>query len=171
MAFVRHCPRCQSDYQAHVSQCADCGGALEDRFEGMEPAAESAPVELPATLPPGEYETLYFSHSLADLGPLGERLDQRGIPFRIDSLSLGSRHQARYELLVRGLERETAREELLYLLGGGIEQDQARTLDRDFDPACGYRRCPGCSSGLASGTVECPECGLVLLEPEDPAES
>ena len=66
MSFVRHCPRCVSNYQPHLGECAECGGPLEDRLEGSGWAAEEVvpaiPPPAPGDLPPGNYETLYFSH-------------------------------------------------------------------------------------------------------------
>lgn len=170
MTFIRHCPRCQSDYEPHISQCGDCGGSLEERVEGMEVSAPAAPALPPDTLPPGDYETFYFSRENADLDPLAERLTGRGIPFRIEPISVGpacgNRAPTRYELRVRDLDREAAGEELCRVMGEGIEPEDALSLDRSFDPASGYRQCPACSKELVPGTAECPECGLTLLDPE-----
>jgi hypothetical protein len=167
MSFVRHCPRCASDYQPHLGECAECGGPLEDKLEGSgwtaQEAASVPPPPAPEDLPPGNYETLYFSYAAADLQPLAGRLSRRGIPFRIDTLAEGRRAaHPRYELLVRDQERQTAREELLHLLGGDTPLEEARSLDQDFDPESGYQRCPGCSTELNQGQRSCHECGLML---------
>lgn len=166
MSFVRHCPRCASDYQPHLGECAECGGPLEDRLEGSPwSVAEEAPLAPPdpADLPLGNYETLYFSNAVADLQPLAQRLSRRAIPFRIDTLREGHRAaHPRYELVVRDEERQTAREELLYLLGGEAPLEEARSLDQDFDPESGYQRCPGCSTELNKGQRSCHDCGLML---------
>lgn len=169
MKFVRHCPRCVSDYQPHLGECAECGGPLEDRLDGPRGAAGEEAVlaapPAPENLPPGEYDTLYFSYAVADLQPVAKRLSRRGIPFRIDTLDHveGRRlPHSRYELKVRDQERQTAREELLHLLGGDISPEEARSLDQDFDSERGYRRCPGCSTELNPGQGSCHECGLML---------
>jgi len=167
MNFVRHCTRCVTDYQPHLGECAECGGPLEDRLEDPDWGAErkAAPVTPPAPsdLPPGNYETLYFSYAAEDLAPVAQRLGQRGIPFRVDTLDEGRPgSRSRYELKVRDQERQTAREELLHLLGGDSSAEQARSLDQDFDPENGYSRCPACSAGLDQGRSSCPECGLML---------
>ena len=167
MSFVRHCPRCVSNYQPHLGECAECGGPLEDRLEGSGWAAEEAlpagPPPAPGDLPPGNYETLYFSYAVEDLQPVAQRLSRRGIPFRIDTLDEDRpRSPSRYELQVRDQERETAREELLHLLGGDVSPESARSLDQDFDPESGYRRCPACSTELNQGQGSCHECGLML---------
>jgi hypothetical protein len=168
MNYVRHCPRCLSDYQPHMAQCGECGGPLEDRLEGAEPRWEPPAQQMPtapATLPPGEYHTLYFGYSPNQLAPLAERLTRRGIPFRIETIDRSDGRRlahSRYELAVREQERETAREELLYLLGAEFSPDEARALDHEFDPEGGYRRCPGCSTDLNRGQSSCHECGLML---------
>ncbi len=167
MSFVRHCPRCVSNYQPHLGECAECGGPLEDRLEGSTWAAEeAAPTTLPpapSDLPPGNYETLYFSYTVEDLQPVAQRLNRRGIPFRIDTLDQGGpMSRSRYELQVRDQERQTAREELLQVLGGDISLEKARSLDQDFDPETGYRRCPACSTQLNQGQGSCHDCGLML---------
>jgi len=167
MNFVRHCPRCVSNYQPHLGECAECGGPLEDRLEGSGWAAEEAapapPPPAPSDLPPGDYETLYFSYAVEDLQPVAQRLSRRGIPFRIDTLDEGRpTSHSRYELRVRDQERDTAREELLHLLGGDVSSEEARSLDQDFDPESGYRRCPACSTALNQGQGSCHECGLML---------
>jgi hypothetical protein len=174
MKLVRHCAHCDTDYLAHVTVCADCGGPLEERLEGAVDAARAtAPPQAPppsAPPPPGDYETLYYSYDAADLTPLAERLRERGIPFQLQTLTVARGRRLptfRYELTVREAERQSAREELLHLLDSETPPDAARSLDRDFDPETGYRRCPGCSADLGGGESSCPECGLALGD--DPA--
>jgi rubrerythrin len=114
-------------------------------------------------LPPGSYETLYFSYSAADLQPLAHRLRRRGVPFRIEALDeMEGRRlpHSRYELQVREAERQTAREELIHLLGA---DEDAHALDQNFDLESGaYTRCPGCGTDQSEAAGECPECGLML---------
>jgi hypothetical protein len=167
MNLVRHCAQCDTDYRPHVAVCAECGGPLQERLEGATDALETAaPPPSPAEhLPPGEYQTLYYSYNAADLTALAARLTRRGIPFRLETIAEDRGRRlptSRFELAVRDAERQSAREELLYLLGPEAPSDAARSLDRDFDPETGYRRCPGCSTDLSQGQGVCPECGLVL---------
>ena len=42
---VRVCRECGEEYRPEVVRCADCGGELEDRFEGE--GAESPPPRRP----------------------------------------------------------------------------------------------------------------------------
>lgn len=157
-----------------MGTCAECGGPLEDRLQapGWGTEEVAAPAQTPPAardLPPGNYETLYFSYAEEDLQPVADRLGRRSIPFRIDTLDEGRRTcRSRYELKVRDEERQAAREELLQLMGGDASLQQARSLDQDFDPESGYCRCPACSAELKQGQDSCHDCGLALGDEGEP---
>ncbi len=160
--FVRHCPRCGSDYRPGVEACADCGGPLEDRVEAADPvhAAPPAPAAPTSTaLPPGDPAVLFFGDTASDVEPLAARLTSVGIPFRIDTIPMG--HRQRYQIAVRDQDRDRAREQVVTLLGG---TDHAQALDTGFDPDLGYHNCPACSTPLSPGQPTCPDCGLSLSD-------
>jgi predicted amidophosphoribosyltransferase len=165
MDYVRHCPRCRTDYRPEIQICAECGGDLETRTEEF--SEEERPVEPPA----GEYRSLYYSGDITDLGPLTGPLNQAGIPFRIGALgeqemTLVPHH--RFHLMVRDEDREQAREILSHLAdpSGPVLADTA--AEATYDPERGYRACPACQAALPAGVRKCPDCGLSLRGSPEP---
>ena len=165
MDFVRHCPRCRTDYRPEIQICAECGGELETRAEEM--SEEEAPVEPPA----GQYRSLYYSGDIGDLESLAGPLNQVGIPFRIGALgeqevTLVPHH--RFHLMVRDEDREQAREILSHLADTTGLSLADGAAEQNFDPERGYRSCPACQASLPAGARKCPDCGLSLSGSSEP---
>jgi hypothetical protein len=154
--YVCTCPECRTDFLLHVERCSDCGGALVTRLESDplpattisgqgEPAAAWQP-------PPGDYETIFSASFVSELQPLVARLAQAGIPSKVDAGYSG------FALRVRREERRAAVEALGELIGEVAAAE--REVERHFDAASGYSRCPACGTELAPRAIECRECGL-----------
>ena len=170
---MRHCPRCRSDYRPEMSQCAECEGPLEDRFEETDARflPPTAPVPFAAVeLPPGDYRPVYMSFSVADLQPLAEQLQRQGIPFRVDTTQETREARlprTRFDLSVRDEERGPA-QEALERLHAWDPPEGSSLQETEFDPHTGYSRCPACSAALPHAADRCPDCDLVLrAEPEE----
>ncbi len=127
------------------------------------------PAPPPSPTPPPDLihqPTLYLHREATALVPLAERLEQAGIPVTIQRLT-NEKGGEYFALHVRADDEERARREVAPLVDEGLDPGLRQTLDRDFDPEKGYRRCPACRSDLPASAGECPVCGLVLSgEPE-----
>jgi hypothetical protein len=168
---VRVCRDCHEEYRPEIAVCADCGGALEDRYDD-EPFAPQRPAAPPAPQEPADPEddTVVFGTDYApDLKPLADRLLAAGIEFRLRPRR-GSDGTAStgLELRVRAADHERALRELAPLLAGpDVDPSLVGAVAGEFDEAAGYRRCPACGCDLGSGAEECPDCGLGVGGPSD----
>jgi len=164
---VRVCRECGEEYRPGVLSCADCGGELEDRFEGQEPAAPPgrAP-EQPAPAPAAIRALFVMSH-LADLVPMADRLREAGIECRLGEASARTEGvPSRYGLFV-GEER--ADDAMKALVGHGAA-NPAQAVEAGSEEEQGRLVCPACGTQAAAGTAECTECGLVLGAAEGEVE-
>jgi len=173
---VRVCRDCGEEYRPEVVRCADCGGALEDRFEGGPEGAAlpAAGGEEPAPDLTG-YRVLFVTPRAADLVPLAERLREVPIDYRLaEPPGRVEGAPARYALLVKEADAASALEALADLVAPHEDAEAVRGVETRFDAEHGYRECPACGTKTAAGTTECPECGLVLGagedEPEEPRD-
>ena len=173
---VRVCRDCGEEYRPGVVRCADCGGELEDRFEGepegAAPAAERR--EEPASELAG-YRALVLTPRAADLVPMAERLREAGVEYRLaEQAARTEGAPARYALLVKDADAASALGALADLVAPHEHTDGVHAVETRFDTELGYRECPACGTKTAPGTAECPECGLVLAggegEVEEPRE-
>jgi hypothetical protein len=173
---VRVCRECGEEYRPGILRCADCGGDLEDRFEGetngAAPAAEDR--EEPASELTG-YRALILTPRAADLVPMAERLREGGVEYRLAELpGRVEGAPARYALLVKDADAAGALAALADLVAPHEDTEGVHALETRFDGEHGYRECPACGTKTAPGTAECPECGLVLAggegEVEEPRE-
>jgi hypothetical protein len=144
---VRICRECGEEYRPEVVVCSDCGGALEDRYEGIESSPDG--FELRAAPPAAEFSTspllpIATAASAAEIEPLGRLLDQAGVRFAVRG-SIRS-----FELLVAADDHEPA----LAALEAGAGGDVAST-----EPIAS---CPACETKITQMMLECPECGLGL---------
>jgi hypothetical protein len=173
---VRICRDCGEEYRPGVVRCADCGGELEDRFEG-EPEGAAPAVEgreEPASELTG-YRALFLTPRAADLVPMAERLREAGVEYRLaEQAARTEGAPARYALLVKDADAVSALAALADLVAPHEHTDGVHAVETRFDAERGYLECPACGARTAGGTPECPECGLVLAggegEVEEPRE-
>jgi hypothetical protein len=145
---VRVCVDCGEEYRPEILVCADCGGALEDRFEEENAPARALPEPRPVS---GPRRTVYSATDAAEIEPLARLLGEAGIPFEVRGAINA------FDLIVQEAELERALLAVRHLL----PIEDADTAGA-FDPERGYARCPACDADLAPGSVACPECGLVV---------
>jgi predicted nucleic acid-binding Zn ribbon protein len=156
---VRVCRDCGEEYRPGIVRCADCGGELEDRFEGQEgeqdaegasPAAEA--VEEPAPELAG-YRALFLVSRAAELVPMAERLRQAQVHYRLAEQPAAEGAPPRYALLV----------------APHGDSEEVRAVVTRFTEQ-GYVECPACGAHTAPGAAECPGCGLGLAGDEGGGE-
>jgi predicted amidophosphoribosyltransferase len=148
--YIRYCPDCGEEYQPHMTQCVECGGALKDKLDGASPEHEE-PRDVGPSLPPGDYRKVAHGLSAETVEPLVELFIGAGIPVKVESLAYGLCLSSRFEdrlAVMAILERE----------GVIPSQPDETTLVVATDGG----PCPACGTSITPGTVECPECGLVL---------
>jgi hypothetical protein len=171
---VRVCVECKEEYRPEVTRCADCGGALQDRYENDEGDDESDPAP-EAAAPEAQAEAeepLVLAHAIAtsasarELVPLADGLLEAGIEFRIVAREVEGEGRPRgYELQVPDADRGKAIEAVADLVGseGGVTllalTIRARGPEEDAESEL---LCPGCDTPVDPSATECPECGLGL---------
>lgn len=169
---VRVCRDCGEEYRPEVVRCADCGGELEDHFEGEQegtvPAAGGG--EAPASELAG-YRALFLTPRAADLVPMAERLREAPIDYRLaEQPGVGEGAPPRYALLVRDADAAGALRALADLVAPHEDTAGVHAVETRFDAEHGYVECPACGARTAAGVVECPECGLGLAGGEGETE-
>ncbi|HSD27934.1 MAG TPA: hypothetical protein VLL75_11575 [Vicinamibacteria bacterium] len=169
---VRVCRDCGEEYRPEVVRCADCGGELEDRFEGAPDDAASAPAGDGEPAPDlTGYRVLFLTPRAADLVPLAERLREAGIDYRLaEPPGRVEGAPARYAILVKEANAAAALEALADLVAPHEDAEALHDIETRFDAEQGYRECPACGTKTTAGTTECPECGLVLGSGEGEVE-
>lgn len=153
--YIRYCRECREEYQPHMTQCLDCGGALAERLEGEAPQHQVMPeaeAERETSLPPGEYRRVGDGGLSAQVvEPLVKGFAETGIPVKVESTGYGLCLSVRDEdraAVVAVLERQGVIP---------IQPDAAvPAVAAEGGP------CPACGAHLKPGIVECPECGLLL---------
>ena len=161
-AHVRVCRDCGEEYRPEIVRCADCGGELEDRYPGDEPAPQPAQDTTPATELVG-YRVLFMTARATDLVPMAERLREVATPYRLAEQP-GSVKGAppRYAILVREGDARGALAAVTDLIAPHEDAADVHAVETRFDPEQGYVQCPACGTAPAPGAAECPECGLGL---------
>ncbi len=175
--LIRHCPRCRSDFQPHITACLDCGGPTVERDDEDEvlPPAPAAPEPdeeeeddwdddedgTPERAPAIPFEAEVAMIRRADLDwiqDLAAALAERDIPVRIDPLPGDGRN---FALFVRIEDRAAAAavDRELYLAG---LPEELPALPEERAGAC-----PACGTDVPAGQEECPECGLVVAGPDE----
>jgi hypothetical protein len=165
---VRICRDCGEEYRPEIAVCADCGGALEDRWgdEDDTQATVPRPKEPPTQEAPDltGFRAVFVTGQAAVLVPLAERLREAAIEFLLHERARDPRTPAAsFSLLVRDEDAGRALRQLAPLLAGADESDRLHAVESAFE-AGAYRSCPACSIELPAGADECPECGLGLGE-------
>jgi RNA polymerase subunit RPABC4/transcription elongation factor Spt4 len=164
---VRVCRDCGEEYRPEIAVCADCGGALQDRW-----GDEDTPVTGPR--PPGPaapeapdlsgFRPVFVTSQATVLVPLAECLREAQIEFVLHESGKGPRAPAAsFSLLVHDEDAGRALRELAPLLAGAQESGRFHTVETAFE-AGAYRNCPACGVELPAVTDECPACGLGLGE-------
>jgi uncharacterized OB-fold protein len=169
---VRVCRDCGEEYRPEVVRCADCGGDLEDHFEGAEEGAAEAAgrSEEPAPELAG-YRALFLTPRAADLVPMAERLREARVEYRLaEQPGAGEGAPSRYALLVRDADAAGALGTLADLVAPHEDTAGVHAVETRFDAEHGYVACPACGARTAPGAAECPECGLGLAGGEGEAE-
>jgi len=169
---VRVCRDCGEEYRPEVVRCADCGGELEDRFEGGPEGTVPPPTanEEPAPAPV-DHRALFVTPWAADLVPMAERLREAGVEYRLaEAPGRVEGAPSRYGLFVKEVDAAAALKVLADLVAPHEDAAAVHGLETRFDKEQGYLECPACGTKTSAGTTECPECGLVLGAGEGEAE-
>lgn len=148
---VRYCPECDQEFRPQVERCSDCGGPLEDQFEGLESAQSEGGGRGPRGLPPGEYLPLLHRSTAGEIEPLAARLGAAAVPFKVDVRS----GYGGFDLRVRAEDGPQAVRLLADALGEELPPEHGET-------AADSGQCPACEAPLDPGASECAECGLGL---------
>ena len=169
---VRVCRECGEEYRPEIVRCADCGGELEDRYdgEGEESLAHPAPEEAAAAELAG-YRVLFVTPRAADLVPLAERLRDTHVDYRLaEQPAAAEGAPPRYALLVQDADAAGALGTLADLVAPHEDAADVHAVETRFDPGRGYVQCPACGAEAAPGAAECADCGLGLAGGEEGAE-
>jgi hypothetical protein len=169
---VRVCRECGEEYRPEIVRCADCGGELEDRYEGD--GEESLPHPAPEEAAVAElagYRVLFMTPRAADLVPLAERLRSMHVPYRLAEQPAPTEGAPpRYALLVQDADAAGALETLADLVAPHEDTAGVHAVETRFHPERGYVLCPACGAEAAPGVAECPDCGLGLAGGDEAAE-
>ena len=167
---VRVCRECGEEYRPDVLRCADCGGELEDLFEGEAGAvAAEAPSEAAAAEAAG-HRVLFLTPRAADLVPMAERLRAASLAYRLaEQRPATEGAPVRYALLVPEEGAKAALQALADLVAPHEEGD-VHAVETRFDTERGYVECPACGARTAPGAAEGADCGLGLGGAEGEAE-
>jgi hypothetical protein len=147
---VRRCPDCGEEFQPHVVNCSECGTLLEDGIEGETSPTDAAPEEdASAYVSLGNFDAEAAGMAAAHLAAAGLRFQLA--PSRTTS----GRPLSGLSLFVNEADARAAGD-LLVREGILPPIDDSPPVALDGGP------CPACQTHVAPGTLECPECGLVL---------
>jgi hypothetical protein len=150
---VRYCEDCDETYRPDIELCSDCGGPLKEMSEEEADAQGQPPAEPPeAPYPPGRYQVIADSVSVAVAESVARELAARGIPAKVDGAG-----RLELRLSVREEEMSAA---LAVLIEAGLLPTPEGASARPVSEAGGP--CPSCGGPVEAGSIECPTCGLVL---------
>jgi len=159
---VRVCRECGEEYRPEIVRCADCGGELEDRRPGDEPAPSAAQDKAPEAELAG-YRVLFMTARATDLAPMADRLRERTIDCRLaEQPGAAKGAPPRYAILVRDGDAKAALAAVTDLVAPHEDAADVHAVETHFDPEKGYVQCPACGASPPTGATECPECGLGL---------
>ena len=159
---VRVCRECGEEYRPEIVRCADCGGELEDRRPGDEPAPSAAQDKAPEAELAG-YRVLFLTGQAKDLVPMAERLREVQIECRLaEQPGAAKGAPPRYAILVRDGDAKAALAAVTDLVAPHEDAADVHAVETHFDPEKGYVQCPACGASPPTGATECPECGLGL---------
>lgn len=156
---VLYCPRCESEFLASATECAECGVALVADLTAV----------VHDQMPPVSELSCVRAASMGWAQGLSERLAEAGISHRIEAV----RDETD--------DDEQLREQPNALLPYGVwvletDLERARGIDDEFlrgqipdlptdgpDVAAAEDCCPACGDEVPENVGECPGCGLVIL--------
>ena len=160
--MFKHCPRCRDEFVQHVETCPDCRVPLvtADALEALPAAVDAGAGERVVAI---ESAVALRRGQAAELRPLCELLEARGIPFVVDAHPRGN--------AVRAPKRGETLDVQLAIYVDESNAALAAQLEREwifasvpgardevtFGPADG---CPGCGEPLAASATACASCGL-----------
>lgn len=165
---VRICRDCGEEYRPEIAVCADCGGALQDRWGDEDDTQATVPRPAAAAAPEAPdlsgFRPVFVTSQATILVPLAECLREANIEFVLDESAKDPRAPvASFSLLVHDEDAGRALRELAPLLAGAEESGRFHTVETAFE-AGAYRNCPACGVELPAVADECPACGLGLGE-------
>jgi hypothetical protein len=159
---VRVCRECGEEYRPEIVRCADCGGELEDRYPGDEPATRPAQDAAPEAELVG-YRVLFTTARATDLVPMADRLREVAIECRLaEQPGAAKDAPPAYAILVREGDARKALAAVTDLVAPHEDAADVHAVETRFDPEKGYVQCPACGTAPPQGAAECPECGLGL---------
>jgi hypothetical protein len=169
---VRVCRDCGEEYRPEIGRCADCGGELEDHYDGQGVESTAPPAtEAEAAAELVGYRVLFVTPRAADLVPLAERLRDTHVDYRLaEQPAAAEGAPPRYTLLVRDADAAGALGALADLVAPHEDAADVHAVETRFDPGRGYVQCPACGAEAAPGAAECADCGLGLAGGEEGAE-
>jgi hypothetical protein len=144
-----YCPVCATEFRPEIERCSDCGGPLERQLEASEPGAVAPPPEEPL-LPPGTYLPFAETTDSEALDAFAVRLSQAGIPFVVVADVASRAHGFGLKVRIRTEDRYSA----WALKGDDLPVVRGTAND--------LLTCPACGTARIAGSIECPECTLVL---------
>ncbi len=154
----RYCRECDEEFRPDIERCSDCGGPLEDRFEGMtEPAPADDDPRPPDVRDPQTFVPVFTAPNADEAEEVARDLGRAEIPFTVTAMAYGG-----FKVNVPPSAVEAARQHV------PIPVTSADAFDHQQG---GYTTCPACGHAGVTGLPECPECGLILAgdgEPEEP---
>ncbi|HEY5908498.1 MAG TPA: hypothetical protein VIZ31_10665 [Vicinamibacteria bacterium] len=153
---VRVCVDCGEEFRPGVTRCSDCGGALQDHYEGEGQEAGA---------PPGQATTgtrpFVFARDVRNLVPVAEALRVAGIPTQItQGEPTPEERQPGFLLGVRDGDRLAAMAVVEPLLASVPGFDLLET--REAPEGGAAVACPACDTPVPEGVTECPDCGLLF---------
>jgi len=163
--YIAVCRQCGSEFQAHVTQCIDCGGPTEPRWDGPGMVAPPAPlshaVPMPTlhavpmpTLPDDAAAYAVCTADRRGARELAIALAEAGVACRVD---LSPNDPSRwYVVCVAPADAERAGTVYREFLAQAVPDGDSLPTEMPTD------RCPACGASLLSSALECPECGLAV---------
>jgi predicted amidophosphoribosyltransferase len=160
---IKICSNCGVEYSADAQACADCGGKLvfPENYERLfEPLSEEdEPVFI-------RESPLGYANELKELmKKQGIRADIRYHPEPPGTCSTRScAPRMLFGLYVPKTDEAAAREidRVHWLQGAPDHASSFKYTEQELQGIC-----PACSTRIPEGSVECPECGLVVGSAED----
>lgn len=152
---IKLCPKCGSEYYAHILTCADCNVSLV-----MPEEVEKERNEKPDIVPPLSDEWVAIREDEKEsIRELSDLLSSKGIFCKI-ALAPGcstGKCGCRYLLLAIKEDVHAAHN---YIEEFHTQKYPEIKTSQEWESE---GKCPACGYCVSPGTKECPDCGLVLI--------